>query len=307
MALTYNQLSGITQNKFLPKLYDNIFLGNPILKRAKDKGWYKKVSGGMKILVPLEYDELSAAGWYQGAETLDTTDNETFTAAEYDWKQSYVNISITRRDELKNSGDSQIVDFVKAKVKNAEKTMKKILVEGFYNDGSDAKAVVGMRKHISTSNTVGGISQTDNSWWAAQVDSSTTTLTISAMQTLFNDCSEDNEQPSLIVGDKSMYNRYYGILQPQQRFVDTEMAKGGFQTIMFNGQVFVCDTNSPSGYLWMFNESHLHYLVHEEEDMRFEPFAKPVNQNVKTAKIYWMGALGSSNNRFHGALTAITA
>lgn len=306
MALTYNQLSATTKDKFVPKMYDNIFLGNPVLKRSKDKGWYKKISGGLKIILPLEYAELTASGWYNGSETLDTTDNETFTGAEYDWKQSYVNISISRKDELKNSGDSQVIDFVKSKVKNAEKTMKKILVEGFYNDGSDAKAVVGMRKHIATSETVGGISQTDNSWWQAQVDAATTTLTIPAMQTTFNECSEDNEQPTIIVSDKTRYNLFYGLLQPQQRFVDSEMAKAGFTTLMFNGVPFICDTNSPS-VIWFLNENHLHYMVHEDEDMRFEPFAKPVNQNVKTAKIYWMGALGSSNNRYHGKMSAITA
>jgi len=75
---------------------------------------------------------------------------------------------------------------------------------------------------------------------------------------------------------------------------------------MFNGVAWVCDTNCPSS-IFMLNENHLHYLVHEEEDLRFEPFAKPVNQNVKTAKIYWMGAFGSSNNRYHGNMSAITA
>ncbi len=38
-----------------------------------------------------------------------------------------------------------------------------------------------------------------------------------------------------------------------------------------------------------------------------EPFVKPINQNVKTAKIFWMGVLASSNNRRHGILDAITA
>ena len=80
MALTYNQISGLTRDRFIPKLYDNIFKGNPLLKRAKDKGWYRKIGGGNQIMIPLEYAELTASGWYSGAETLDTTDNETFTA-----------------------------------------------------------------------------------------------------------------------------------------------------------------------------------------------------------------------------------
>jgi hypothetical protein len=45
--------------------------------------------------------------------------------------------------------------------------------------------------------------------------------------------------------------------------------------------------------------------VHKDEDMRFEPFQKPVNQNVKVAKVYWMGIFGSTNNRMHFKMSAV--
>lgn len=306
MALTYNQLSGITQNKFLPKLYDNVFLGNPLLERSKRKGWYRKEDGGQKVIIPLEYDDVSASGWYSGAETLDTTDNEIITAAEYNWKSVYANISISRSDELKNSGDSQVINLVKSKTKNAEKTMRKLLSEGLYNAGTDSKAIAGLRLHISTSNSPGGISQTTYSWHAAQVDTSAT-MTIPVLQDLFSDCSEDNEQPTVGIGTKANYNRLYGLLQPQQRFIDTETAKAGFTSLMFNGIPILSDTNAPANHLFFLNENHLHLVAHKDEDMRFEPFAKPVNQNVKLAKIYWFGIFGCSNNRFQGAFTSLTA
>ena len=53
---------------------------------------------------------------------------------------------------------------------------------GLYSNATDAKSIVGLRQIVGSSNTVGGISQTSYSWWQAQVDSSTTTLTIAAMR-----------------------------------------------------------------------------------------------------------------------------
>jgi hypothetical protein len=53
MALTYDQVTAITQKKFIPKMYDNIFDSNPLLQRAKKKGWYDKLDGGERIVVPL--------------------------------------------------------------------------------------------------------------------------------------------------------------------------------------------------------------------------------------------------------------
>jgi len=306
MALTYDQISAITQKKFIPKLYDAVFDSNPLLQRAKKK-FYEKVDGGERIVVPLNYAQVTSSGWYTGSETLQTTDNEIITAAEYTWKQLYANISINRIDELKNSGDSQILSLVKNKVKIAEKTMDDKLGTGLYSDGTDSKSIVGLRDIVAVDQTVGGISQTSYSWWQAQVDSTTTTLSIAAMQSRDNACTVNNDAPTLIITTRTLYNSYYGLLQPQQRFMDSETVKGGFSSLMFNGKPVIADSYCPASNMFFLNENYLHLFVHKDEDMRFEPFMKPINQNVKVAKIFWAGALGSSNNRLHGRLSATTA
>ena len=307
MALTYDQISAITERKFIPKMIDNIFDSDVILQRAKKKGWYEKLDGGTTVIYPLNYALTTAAGWYSGADTLSTTDNDQFTGAEYSWKQEYANITISRLDELKNSGDAQILNFVKQKTQVAEKTMIDIMGDGIYSAGTNAKSIVGLRSICGTANTVGGISQTTYSWWASQVDSTTTTLTMAALQTMFSNLSINNDQPSLLIGGRARYNSYYALLQPQQRFQDAESAKGGFSSLMFNGVPFVVGAKVPSAHLFMLNENYLHLAAHKDEDMRFEPFQKPVNQNVKVAKVYWMGVFASDNNRMQGKFSALTA
>ena len=80
MALTIDQINGLTQRKLLPKLYDNIFDSNVLLSRMKKGDGYMKIDGGVTVDVPLEYALLSASGTYAGADVLSTTDNDTFTA-----------------------------------------------------------------------------------------------------------------------------------------------------------------------------------------------------------------------------------
>lgn len=307
MALTYDQVTAITQKKFIPKMRDNIFDSNPLLQRAKSKGWLEKLDGGERIVVPLIYASTSASGWFQGAQTLDVSDNQNISAAEYTWKQLYANITIRRDEELKNSGDSQILSLVKNKVKIAEKTMADTLGTGLYSDGSDSSAIVGLRDIVATAETVGGISQSSNSWWQGKVDSSTTVLSISAMQTIHTQCTVDNDSPTVGVATRTVYDLYYNLLQPQQRFADSDVAKGGFSSLMFNGVPIIADSHCPSAHLFFLNEDYLHLWVHKDEDMRMEEFAKPINQAVKVGKIYWMGAMGSSNNRLHGKFPAIAS
>lgn len=306
MALTWDQVTGITEKKFLPKLADNIFLASPLLKRLKDKS-YKKIDGGTSIMVPLEYAQLTSTGWYSGADTLSTSDNETMTAAEYAWKQLYANVTISRKDELMNSGDSQKVDMVKSKMKNAEKTLAYQLSTGVYNAGTTTNAIIGLQAVVGTTSTIGGISQSSYSWWQAQVDSSTTAFSIAATQTVFMNASLNNSAPSVIMATKANYNRYYGQLQPQQRFMDSDTAKGGFSSLMFNGVPFIADDFAPANHIFLLNEEFLSLCVHKDEDMRFSGFQKPENQNVRLGQVFWMGALCSSNNRMHGKLSAVAA
>lgn len=306
MALTYDQISGITQRKFIPKLYDNIFNSNPILQRHRKRS-YELVDGGISIMVPLNYAVPTASGWYFGADTLNVNDNDQITAAEYTWKALYTNISILRTDELKNAGDEQMISLVKSKVKIAEKQMEDQLGTGIFSNATNAKSIVGLQQIVSTSNTIGGISQTSYSWWGAgSVDSTTTTLSLSAMQTVWNLCTIGSWSPTVIGTTRSIFNSYYALLQPQQRFQDTDSAAGGFQSLLFNGLPVLPDSHCPANNLFFLNEDYIHLWAHKEEDMRFEPFAKPINQNVKVAKIYWMGAYGTSNTRLQGAMTGIT-
>lgn len=306
MPLTWDQISSITEKKFIKKMVDNIFDSNATLKWMMKK--CKDIEdGGTSIIQPLLYATNAAEGWYSGAETLNITDNEQFTGAEYNWKQHHVPIVVTRRDELKNSGDSAKLKFVANKVQAAEKTARDAFGTAIYNSGIDADAIAGLRQICAVANTVGGISQTDYAWWQAQVDSTTTTLTITALQTLFNLCSIDNDTPDLIPCTRANYNRYYNLLQPQQRFTDSEMAKGGFSSLMFNGVPVITDAKVPTNGIFMLNSKYLRLVFHKEENFRFEPFAKPINQNIKVAHVYTMSGFVSANNRMLGYMSAVTA
>lgn len=304
MALTYDQISAITEKYYVPKLEDNIFDSNPYLRRIKQKSMVK-IDGGTSIMVPLEYAVNGAGGWYTGADTLDTSDTEVITSADYQWKQIYENISIKRSDELKNSGDAAKLNFVKSKLKNAEKSMLDRIGTGVYSAGTDAKSIVGLRVFCSTSNTVGGISQSSYSWWQSNVDSTTDTLTMSALQTQWNAAVVDNMQPSVGLAGRAVFNIYYSLLQPQQRFTDADTAKGGFSSLMFNGIPVLADSHCPANHFFFVNEEVCKLYVHRDEDMRFEPFQKPLDQNVMVAKLYGMMAFTSGNNRLLSCLSSI--
>ncbi len=307
MGLTYDQINAVTKRKYMPKLVDNIFDSDILLKRSKEKGWYTSVDGGTVIVQPLLYAQTTAAGSYAPSANLDTTDNDQFTAASYDWKFYYANMTILGADEMKNMGDSQVLDFVKQKVMAAEMTLKDKVGDGIYSAGTTASDIGGLRLIVDNANTVGGIDQGAYSWWQSQEDAATTTLAMSALQTMYNALSINGKSPSIITATRANYNRFYALLQPQQRFVDSETAKAGFQNLMFNGTPFVVSAKCPASHIFMLNEEFLNLNYHPQRDFAFDPFIKSTTQDLKSGKIFWMGNLGSSNNRMHGKLTAVAA
>lgn len=301
---SYSQLTAISRKFFIPKLIDNVYDSNTLFARIRKKK--KSFDGGTKIVQPLLYAKTSAAGSYNGADTLNTTDNDQNTAAEFDLKQYYASINITRRDELLNQGKAQVIDLVRSKVENAEKKMADQLGDAIFNTGTTANELIGLRLMCQgTGYTYGSISKTTYSWWRGQVDSSTTTVSLSALGTQLAAAKIGNDKPSVMITTDAIFEDVNNLLQPQQRYQDPKMADAGFRSLMVRGIPILEDSHCPDNHLFMLNEDYIHLYVHPKEDFRFEPFRKPTNQNVSVAQIFWMGALTGSNCRMQAMFTAL--
>ena len=306
MALNYDEISAITEKFFAKKLTDNIFKSNPLMRRLIKSSQYKPWTGGTKIIEPVVYAVNGTAQWYTGAETLNVSDNPSITAAEFVPKQLQTSIVITRQDELTNNGPAQMVDFVRGKVQIAEKTLKDTLGTGLFSDGTtNTKSIIGLKGICSASSSYGGIDPASYSWWAAQVDSTTTSISIPAFQYLKGLATIDQDVPTLAVTTQTQWDVVFNNLQPQQRFASEDEAKAGFTSLMVCGIPLLVDSHVQSGYMYLVNEEYLNLYYASEENFRFEPFVKPVNQNVSYGHIFWMGGLTCSNRRMQSAFNAL--
>ena len=340
MSLNYNSLSALTRDKFIPVLVDNIFNSNvlafKLLKNAE------KLDGGKKIITPLEYGMNTAQGYYSGYDVLDTTPSDPITSAEWDWKMAYATISISGEDELKNAGDSQVLSLLKSKMRNAEKSLKDMFGNSLFNgDGATAPgtgeitALGGTKKLgsgafyssgvdgciIGFDRALGGIDSTTYTWWDAKANHFlycgaspatweqhlTATYGVSQivqdMTQMYGSCTIDNDSPDLIVTTQVLMDAYESSLQSNKRFEGaSDLADAGFQTLRFKGATIVVDSHVPAGQMYFLNTKYLDFKVHSKRNFSFEDFQKPVNQDSRVAKIFWMGQLTCTNPRMQGIL-----
>ena len=122
----------------MPVLVDNIFNSNALcLKLLKNAD---KIDGGVKINVPVEMaqNHNSNSGWLAAGGAGDTGQElqDIADKAVYDWATAYNSIVISSDEQHINMGSNQVLSLLKAKMKNAEKTIKDLFGTGLFNAGA---------------------------------------------------------------------------------------------------------------------------------------------------------------------------
>lgn len=205
MALSTN-VTAITREKFIPVLVDNIYNSNILcLKLLKNA---EMLDGGKKIVVPVEYADMSASnsGFISDGGNTATDSVVTYQSATYDWATAYTGIKIPGSEELVNKGASQVLSLLKSKLKSAEKTIRDLFGDGLFSathvsnglitlngggtiasaDYTDFDAGVALIETMPDTDTfhfpgnvddsvigyrrsLGGINSDSNTWWNAKL------------------------------------------------------------------------------------------------------------------------------------------
>ena len=326
MALIDN-LTAVTRDKFIPVMVDNIFNSNILTHKLLKQS--EPIASGNKVLQPIEYGKASEVSFYTGYDTLDSTADELFTDASYDWVQLRASIIYSGREQALNSGSERVVDLISAKVKNAEKSMKDAFGQQLYsdNDGSNVTGAapvstsgfIGLDHMVGETRELGGITSTASTyqWWDSNVSDQSTSGSSSGAWTytelasgqiqdiireMYGKCSIDNDKPNVIVTTQVLYDAYEESLSAQKRFgaSDSSLADAGFTNLLYRGTPVVVDDHCPDGKMFFLNTKYLKFRHHKSRNFAFDGFQKPTNQDAAIAHIYWLGALVCSNPRMLG-------
>lgn len=285
----------------------------------KEKGAWKEKDGGERIVVPLMYGKNTTAGSYSGYDNLDTTPQTGIDAAEFNWKQYSVSITISGEEERKNAGSkTRIIDLLEAKTNQAELSLKEALGQGMFSDGTGngAKDLTGFQAMISASGTYGGVNSAVHTWWQANATAVSGALTIALMRTKFNESSVGGKDtPDLITTTQSRYESYEALLTNfngnvsffTQSEDQKKLGDAGFMSLGFKGRPIVWDELQPTNTMYFLNTKHMKMVVHSAANIKVTPFVKPENQDARVAQVLFMGNLTCDRRKSFGVLSAITS
>ena len=276
----YDALLSTTLDAFMSggKMFDNIFKDSAFLALLRLNDAVETQNGGERIRAPIMWQPNSTVKSYSGADTLDTTIQDGITTAFYEWKEIGGTIGITRKEERQNSGEAAKLGLLKAKIRQAQMTMRETLnqqlVQGTVSSatfvpGNDNKDLYPLgyflRKLNATDPTVGGdvgnISNADNSWWrhrtsafngdndtgnAFSIQASTYKGLVVNLRRLYNFCSRGSGgSPNVCLFDQTSYETYENALDEKVRYSNTKLADMGFDNIKLRGATCIWDEQVP--------------------------------------------------------------
>lgn len=315
MALPFSdQVVSTTTNLLEDFAEDNIYGSSPMFYHLKETGQVLK-DGGSAIQIDLMYQKIGAAGSYSNYDSLDTNPTDTDTALKADWKLYYVHTIISRHELLRNSGDSAKVRLLESKTRNAHlKMADQLSTDLFSTNGDSATGLTGLRNASSTSTTHHNISPTDFSGWVADVDATSTNVSLSRLEQGYLDATVGSDMPDIAVTNTTCFKKYWALLTNNQRYGEEATASGGFKYLLFNGVPIFHDSHSPgsgsgtnNNWLFFLNSKHLFLYVHQDDNMTVSKLPTPINQDIMVQRLTFTGNLLVTNRRMISAFSKINA
>jgi|DEB0MinimDraft_3_1074331.scaffolds.fasta_scaffold00185_8 hypothetical protein len=300
-------------------LADNVTNHVPLLRYLKKRGNISLKSGGRTLVHELDYAENATFQWYDGYEVLDVSASDVLSAAEFNWKQAAVNVTISGKEMRMNSGDDEIIDLLESRIKNADRTMMNNVATGIASDGtgSSGKQIGGLQLLVPddpSTGTAGGINRANYSFWQSQVydatsdggDTTSATNIQGYMNALWIQCVRNADAPDLIVAGSDKFQYFWNSLQTIQRITGADEGSSGFRTLTYYGPGgsadVVYDSTINADRMYFLNTEYIKFCVHREANFAPLEDKSSVNQDAMVKPIIFMGNLTMSNAARQGVL-----
>lgn len=317
----FTELVTTTYRKHNKEIKDNISENNALLSRLSVKGT-RKEDGGLTITEPLDYAMNATYQRYSGYDVLNIGASDVISAAEFQWRQIAINVVASGLELRVNSGDSRIINLVKARMKNAMRTFKNNFSADTYSDGTLPNQIGGLQALVpdNGAGTVGGIDSAVWTFWRSLVQSaaaplqgggaitpSATTIE-SLMLPLWLATVRGDDQPDLIVADNTYFTFYEQSQTSLKRYTNdggsAGKAAGGFVSLKYKTADVIFDGGSgiANNRMYFLNTDYLDLVVHKDADMTIMDEMKPYNQDAAVVPILWMGNMVCSNRSLQAVL-----
>lgn len=297
---------------------DAVTKHNALFRKLNDTGNVRLEDGGLSIVQPLEYAQNSTYQRYSGYDVLNIAAVDVLSAAEYPWRQVAVNLAVSGLEMRTNSGENRIINFVKAKIRNAQHSFANGLSTDLYSDGTAANQINGLQALIADAGTgtVGGINSGTYAFWQNVVQSaaaplqggagitpSATTIE-SLMLPLWIKLTRGMDMPDLIVMSDDYFTFYEQSQTSLKRYTSDQNGQGGMISMKYKSADVFFDSSGgiPAQHAYFLNTKYIDLVAHKDANITMLDEVESINQDALVKTIIWQGNLAVSNRALQGVM-----
>ena len=290
--------------------FDNTFQANPTVAYLYNNGRVREMMG-TEIRVPIQHTQMANGGAYAVGATLDTSYQEVFSDAKFDWRHYAWPITIHPEFSAMNTGDARVFDLSKALVEAAFNQSQEDLNEDLWRfattvtaqDGTTIDPIPLMIDEDPTvaGATYGGLNRATDTFWRNQfVDSSATTWNgvEKEVSNIINRAANGTGgSPDFAVCDQNTWELLEAAYRNRYRITDDKISNLPFQQIALKpGLPLFYDERVPDaknqdtvttdkGTLYVMNSKFMTMAVLPSRKFARTPFISEQTSERKVMKI----------------------
>lgn len=319
---TYDALWTLSMRAKRKRLTDNISDAYPTVGKMRKSGIMETENGGKQIQEDLLY-ALSSAEWFDDYDVLATDRIDGVTAAFYDWSYLACPIVISMTEQNENRASDKAISLLETKTRQAmQGALDQVNASLLGSNSSNSKQIIGLQDIVSTSSgqTVGGIDSSSETWWDNdRVDASggTDFLTASGstvegvvnLGNAWNNISEGNDQPDLIITSYALYGNYETLFEGGTYLRTTANSRPNLdgRGAAFRGAAFVPDRDCTATSIYLLNTKFLKLKMQKGMNFAKTPFKEPANQMAKASFVVVGAQLTTNHRARHSVIYSQTA
>ena len=320
-------------------VHDGIFKSNQTWAELTKKGVKKNVGGGGQIQVNLMYGQNETVDSYSRYGLIDTSPQDGIEPAFYPWAQYAGTVAIDGLSKSQNSSKEKIQDLMKEKTQQLimsfsermnydlwDRTGLSLAAPSTTGNGNKNLHSIPLyvQKDPTAAVSVGGITQSTNTWWRNKYldgsDTATYAATLADLQTMYTDTSKGTGgTPTHVINGPLTYNAYERSMDYKTRYSMDDTASFGFENIKYKGAKMFWDEHVPDmdtpyntdsssftevskGSHFFLNDKFLEVVTLDGKDFAPLGFVRPPNQDASVGTWIFYGQLVCSNRRKQGLI-----
>ncbi len=335
-----NQVDTLTLEYIAPRVVDTVLRSNRFTTEMLAK---TKEFRAATIDFPIKYQKGTATQSFNGFDALPTSFTDTRILMKYNPRFNAANIALAVTDIAANNTAAKVLDLTEVEMMSRAQDLADSIGTQLYADGTgnSNKDFIGLANIVDDTASIGGLSRSTYTTLQSTVTSSSGTLSLFKMRTLYNAIADASVVPTKSYTDYPTWALYETLLQPQEKInKEVNLApnfKGytGFDAIVFAGLPIIADRKCTTGVLFMLNTEFLNFYGLKAlvaEGMAGKPvkvggklFAGNQYDEAANLGFFWTGWIKSTNQlaynsfmvvggnlvtdnpRRHGKLTGITS